>query len=180
VKRALLLAACLISCAKPPEQPILGNVPSFELVDQNGARFSSTQLAGKVWIADFIFTTCPGPCLRMSAKMRAIQDAFSGDPGVRLVSFTVDPDRDSPPVLTAYAKRYLARPEQWHFLTGPKPELNRLSRDAFQIGDIVGDLNHSTKLFVVDRQMRITAYISSDEPDAVARVIAAVRAAQGR
>lgn len=179
---AAVAIAGLVSCSRPqPPLPVLGPVPAFTLTAEDGAPFSSQSLSGQVWIADFIFTRCPGPCLRMSAKMRAIQDAFRDDPSVQCVSFTVDPARDTPAVLAAYARRYQADPTRWRFLTGPQAELNRLSNDVFHLGEIVGDLNHSTRLIVIDRQMRIRAYVSSDEPDVVARVVdVARRVAQGR
>ena len=111
----LLLAGC---SAKPP-LPSYGVVPDFTLTDQNGAAFSSAALDKRVWIADFIFTNCPGPCPRMSSQMHQVQTALASDDGVRFVSFTVDPARDTPMVLTAYSKHFEADPAKWFFLTGP-------------------------------------------------------------
>ena len=83
-----------------------GSVPDFTLTDQTGAEFvSAKQLQGVDWIADFIYTTCPGPCPRMSSQMHEVEKELDGVERVRLVSFTVDPEHDTPPVLAEYAKR---------------------------------------------------------------------------
>jgi protein SCO1/2 len=74
---------------------------------------------------DFRVTTCPGPCLRMSSQMRQVQTATANTPDVKLVSFTVDPAHDTPPVLAAYAKHFLAEPGRWYFLTGAQKQPGR-------------------------------------------------------
>src|SRR6266850_6022052 len=89
----LVLSGCL---AKQPTLPVYGQIPGFALTDETGRPFDKKSLDGKVWVADFIFTTCTGPCPRMSSLMRQVQ---SLSPDARLVSFTVDPDRDTPAVL---------------------------------------------------------------------------------
>lgn len=130
---ALFLAAC----GQKPPLPIYGQVPAFVLTAQSGRPFARNALDGQVWVADFIYTTCTGPCPLMSMKMRRIQKA---NPDVRLVSFTVDPEHDTPPVLAAYAKRYQADPNRWYFLTGSRQELNALARDAFKLSNVDGSL----------------------------------------
>src|SRR5690348_5613607 len=96
----LLLSAC---AGNRQPLPIYGQVPPFELTAETGQPFTSKSLEGKVWVADLIYTTCPGPCPRMSALMRQVQQASSSLPGVQLVSFTVDPEHDTPAVLAKYA-----------------------------------------------------------------------------
>jgi protein SCO1/2 len=161
----------------PGKLEILGTVPDFTLTDQTGAVFSSaTQLRGVDWIADFIYTTCPGPCPRMSSQMHEVQTALLGVDGVpadklRLVSFTVDPAHDTPPVLADYAKRFSAQPGVWFFLTGPEEALHHLNRDAFMLGDVNGSLEHSTRFVLVDRKSRIRGFYLTSEPDAIARLI---------
>ncbi len=88
--------------------PSLGTVPTFELVNQDAQPFGSAQLAGKIWIADFIFTTCPGPCPIISTRMSELQRPLEKT-DVHLVSFTVDPEKDTPEVLRAYAEK-ITRP----------------------------------------------------------------------
>src|SRR5580698_1858510 len=97
---ALLLL--LASCSAPRNLPVLGQVAPFHLTSQSGQDFDSATLDGHVWVADFIFTNCEGPCPRMSAYMRALQKATTDLPDLKMVSFTVDPARDTPPVLTEY------------------------------------------------------------------------------
>jgi protein SCO1/2 len=161
----------LAGCAGPAPLPILGQIPDFRLTDQAGQPFDRATLNGRIWVADFIFTTCTGPCPRMSSLMRQVQ---SLSPDARLVSFTVDPDRDTPPVLATYAQRFHAEPGRWFFLTGDRPALDTLARNAFKLGNVDGTLNHSTRLVLVDRQGRIRGYYgtSDDSPvTAVARDI---------
>jgi protein SCO1/2 len=173
VSAGLLLLA---GCAAAPDLPDLGVVPPFTLTAQDGQPFSSAeQLQDQVWVADFIFTTCPGPCPRMSSQMHQLQMALESE-GIRLVSFTIDPEHDTPEVLAAYAGRFQATPGVWHFLTGPREELNRLSMDVFKLGPVDGTLEHSTRFVLVDRRGHIRNYYRTTEPDAVATLIRDARA----
>ena len=82
--------------------PQYGTVPAFEFTDQNGQPFGSPQLVGKIWIADFVYSTCPGPCPMISSRMGELQKPLR-DTDVKLVSFSVDPQHDTPAVLREYA-----------------------------------------------------------------------------
>src|SRR5579872_173153 len=125
---ALALIA-LSACSRGRRLPALGAVPEFKLTDQTGSEFTSTaSLAGRVWVADFFFTNCPGPCPRMSSQMHQVQTALAGK-DVKLVSMTVDPDRDTPEKLAKYAAFYSATPGVWYFLTGPRETLDHLGND---------------------------------------------------
>jgi protein SCO1/2 len=171
------LVAALAACSRHVSKlDVFGDIPQFELVAQNGQPFHSQVLAGKIWVADFIYTTCPGPCPRMTSQMREVQDAVSTIPDVRIVSFSIDPANDTPPVLAAYAKVHGASPSIWYFLTGPVPTLQMLDRDAFKLGNIDGTLEHSTRFVVVDRQGRIRGYYDTSEASAIQKVISDVRA----
>jgi len=112
-----------------------GRVPSFQLVNQNGQSFGSTQLAGKIWIADFIYTTCPGPCPMISTRMSELQKPLEKT-DVHLVSFSVDPEKDKPEVLRGYAEKLHADPKRWDFLTGPKSTIYDLSHNGFKLGGL--------------------------------------------
>jgi protein SCO1/2 len=163
----------LVGCAEKPRLPTYGVVPAFTLTDQSGAPFSSAStLQNRVWVADFIFTNCPGPCPRMSSQMHQVQTALSANDGARFVSFTVDPARDTPLVLAAYAGHFEAAPGKWFFLTGPAPALENLSRNVFKLGDVDGSLEHSTRFVLVDRSSRIRGYYLSYDPDAIPNLIA--------
>jgi protein SCO1 len=168
----LALAIALTACfERRPSLEAFGEIPQFDLVAQDGQPFHSQVLAGKIWVADFIYTTCPGPCPRMTSQMREVQDAVSKIPNVRLVSFTVDPANDTPPVLMAYAKTHGASPSLWYFLTGRVATLQMLDRDAFKLGNIDGTLQHSTRFTLVDRQGRIRGYYDTSDASSIPKVI---------
>lgn len=168
--------AALSACSAPaPKFDILGNVPRFQLTSQDGHAFDSSALAGKIWVADFFYTTCPGPCPRMTSQMHDVQKAVEKLPNVRFVSFSIDPKNDTPHVLAAYAKEHAAAPG-WFFLTGPVPTLQMLDRNAFKLGNIDGSMQHSTRFVLVDGKGQIRAYYDTSEPTAVQKVIADVRA----
>ena len=180
--KAVALAASLVLCgciSSGPPLPVLGQVPQFSLTAETGQPFDSKTLDGKVWVADLIYTTCPGPCPRMSSLMREVQQLSSTIPGVQLVSFTVDPEHDTPAVLAQYALRYHADPERWRFLTGPREELNHLARDAFKRNSVDGSLNHSTRLVLLDRQSRIRGYYSTSDTDPVRQLVLDIRRVLG-
>src|SRR5580700_3434557 len=171
----LAVLAAFTACTRRPALDVFGHIPQFDLVAQNGQPFHSQALAGKIWVADFIYTTCPGPCPRMTSQMREVQDAVLKVPDVRLVSFSVDPANDTPPVLAAYAKQHGAAPSIWYFLTGSVATLQTLDRDAFKLGDINAAMQHSTRLVLVDRQGRIRGYYDTSEAGAISKVISDIR-----
>ncbi|HZT33832.1 MAG TPA: SCO family protein [Bryobacteraceae bacterium] len=159
MKSSWVLAALLAlpGCARrEPPLPVLGQVPDFQLTAHTGQPFDRKLLEGRVWVADFIFTSCGSSCPMMSAKMRQVQSKVS--PEVDLVSFTVDPEHDTPPVLADYAKRFGAQPGRWYFLTGDRARLNALSFDTFKLNSVDGSLTHSTRFVLVDRRGRIRGY----------------------
>jgi len=165
----LLCLLGLASCAPPPagSADLAYPVGDFTLTDQDGREVHAADLAGKVWVASFIFTRCGGPCPRVTATMAELQGDFAGRPDVRLVTFTVDPEYDTPEVLNRYASRpeFAADPDRWSFLTGPPAEINRLLRDGFHVGaeKVPGAppaeaVTHDTHLAVVDRRGMVRAY----------------------
>lgn len=171
-----LAAYLLTGCSEHANLPVYFSVPEFVLTDQRGAKFDSTaELNGKVWVADFMFTNCPGPCPRMSAQMKQVQNALAPN-GVRMVSLTIDPQRDSPETLKVYASRYSARPGVWFFLTGDVQTLRHLDRDVFKLGDIDGSLDHSTRFVLVDRKEQVRGFYLTEDSDAIQRVIADAKA----
>jgi cytochrome oxidase Cu insertion factor (SCO1/SenC/PrrC family) len=109
-------------------------VPDFALIDQRGRPVRRSDLEGKVWIASFIFTSCPDECLLMTAEMALLQSDLAHLADVRLVSITVDPERDTPAVLLQYGERYHADPTRWFLLTGDKHAIYRLASEGFRLG----------------------------------------------
>jgi len=168
VSSLLLLAVVGLasSCSKPP-LPDYGLVPPFALTDSNGQPFDSQTLDGKVWVADFIYTNCPGPCPRMTSQMHQVEQQVNGLKDVSLVSFSVDPDRDTPAALTAFAHRFGGPTAQWYFLTGSPATLHLLARDVFKIGDLISVMDHSTKFMLVDKTGRLRGYYSSFDQEGI-------------
>jgi len=169
-----MACAILAGCAGHTKLSAYSTVPDFTLTDQTGAEFQSADhLKNAVWIADFIYTTCPGPCPRMSSQMHQVENVLDGT-GVRLVSFTVDPEHDTPTVLAQYGDHFGAKPGVWYFLTGPIATLQHLSRDVFMLGD--ANLSHSTRFVLIDQASKVRGYYESDEDGAIPRLIADARA----
>lgn len=172
---ALFVLAIVLSACSQPRIPLgsFKTVADFTLTDQNGKPFDSAlQLKGKVWIANFIFTSCSGPCPRMSSQMSQVQQAIESLPDVRIVSFTVDPKTDTPERLAGYAKYYGAKAGRWFFLTGTPEDLNKLSYDAFQLSRVTDQIDHSTRFVIVDRQGKIRKYYETTDnfrPAAIAK-----------
>ncbi len=148
--------------------PILGQVPDFSLTERSEQTVRLGDLRGKVWIADFVFTRCAGPCPVMTQQMAELQKRIGDARDLRLVTITVDPERDTPEVLREYAEFHGASKTNWLFLTGGKKEIYALIREGFKLIaqeasaeelDAGSDaILHSTKFVVVDTQGRIRAY----------------------
>ena len=156
------------------ELPKTGIVPPFQLIDQNGGSYGSQQLLGKIWIADFVYSTCPGPCPMISSRMGELQKPLR-DTDVKLVSFSVDPQHDTPAVLRDYAAKLNAQPGRWHFLTGDKDTIYRLASEGFKLATLEGEAAgpiHSTRMVLVDRSGTIRGYYDATDADAVTRLLA--------
>lgn len=143
--------------------PVIARVPDFSLTERSGSTVTRADLLGKVWVADFVFTSCAGPCPEMSLRMRSLQETLK-DTGrdVTLVTFTVDPTRDTPKVLARYAEKYGADPTRWLFLTGPDDQtIQDLVKKGFlqALAPATPDspIIHSTRFVLIDRRGRIRA-----------------------
>ncbi len=154
----------LVEAAGLPE---LGVAPEFALTTSDGAAFDSTSLDGQIYVLDFIFTSCAGICPTLTNQMARLQRTYSGRSDVEFVSITVDPERDTPEVLTEYAKRFEADTERWHFLTGDLPYIHSVAVDGFKVGSVDDPLIHSERLILVDREGVIRGYYMGTEPDSV-------------
>ncbi|HEX5037086.1 MAG TPA: SCO family protein [bacterium] len=157
---AALVLLVLASCAKPI--PILGDVPEFSLTDQTGRTVSKKDLAGSVWIADFIYTGCAAACPLMTQNLSAVGKEL---PGVRLVSITVDPETDTPERLKQYSDQFGARPETWSFLTGDVETIRKTVSEGFKLSlqkASETDIFHSEKFVLIDKQGRMRGYFDSN------------------
>ena len=113
---------------------VYDQIPDFSLLERSRRPVTRADLLGKVWIVNFFYTECPDTCPLQSAHMARLQAGFAGEAGVRLVSISVDPDHDTPEVLSEYAARYEADPTRWLFLTGSKDTIYRLAIEGFRLG----------------------------------------------
>jgi len=152
--------------------PVLYPAPSFTLLDQDGNKTSGTQLLGHPWIADFIFTTCTSLCPTMSGEMQHLQDELP--PDVKLVSFSVDPKNDTPPVLKAYADDHHAQPGRWIFLTGDEKTQERVVR-AMKLGFAPAaagvPIQHDEHFVLVDSHGQIRGFYDSFVPEKMVELV---------
>jgi protein SCO1/2 len=169
---AVVAAAVWFLMRRPgggPDLPRLGAAPSFTLVTEQGKPVTQAGLAGKVWIADFIFTRCGGSCPILSARMAALSERMAGVPDVRFVSFGVDPEYDTPEVLAEYGRKLGADPARWTFLHGERPVIRALIKDGFKLAiedgvpDSVEPILHSTRFVLVDGEGTIRGYYDGME-----------------
>lgn len=177
----LLTALAFVSCQQALELPELFPVPDTRLVDETGAAVNLDALKGNVVVYDFIFTNCTGICPIMTNNMRAVTEGVDRDAPVRFVSISVDPERDTPEVLAAYAKKVRNDP-RWTFLTGDREAIIRLSVDGFKLA--AGDpmpggepLLHSSKFAVADKSGIIRGYYDATDgnvPEEVTKVVKAL------
>ncbi len=138
--------------------PIIGSIPEFEFIDSEGRDIGLTNLKGKVWVADFIFTTCTMACPIMTGNMNTIHKKYKKNDDLRLVSISVYPEYDTPEVLKKYASQYKADTDTWHFLTGNESTVKEVIKDGFKIGDYEDIIFHSEKFALVDKNGMIRAY----------------------
>ena len=152
-----------------PDLPRLGEAPPFSLVSEGGKAVARADLAGKVWIADFIFTRCGGSCPILSSRMAALSGKLRDVLDVRFVSFGVDPEYDTPEVLADYGRKLGTDPARWSFLHGPRPVVRSLVKDGFKLAvedapaDSVEPILHSTRFVLVDGEGTIRGYYDGME-----------------
>lgn len=187
---AVLLGAFVVLFFKsrpPLPRPIVLQaarpVAAFTLTERSGRFVTRDSLLGSIWIADFFYTDCPGICRNLGARMAELQKKLSNAPDVKLVSFSVDPERDTPEVLKAYAERYGADPERWLFLTGKKADMQALVVESFMLA--FGEnpdpkakpedrITHSSKLALVDAEGKIHGYYEALSPDSIGQLLDAI------
>jgi protein SCO1 len=165
--------------------PVIGQVSPFSLTNQLGEEVTLEDLRGEVWVANLIFTRCPGPCVQMSQKMSEVQRLLPPGWPVRLVTLSADPEHDQPGVLRNYSGLHQAEAGRWHFLTGSKGEVYDLARKGLKLGveENVGEdvpleelFIHSTRFILVDGQGRVRQAYEGTEAETPARVLEGIRA----
>jgi protein SCO1/2 len=184
---SLLAAGVLLAVATPPsgavsarpsEPPVLGVVPDFTSQRQDGVPWGRKDLEGSIWVANFIFTRCPKICPTLTAKMAGLQ-LLSGRrlPQLKLVSFTIDPEHDTPQALASYGTKYGADFARWSFLRADRSVLEgSLTKGLFQTlemgdGADLNTISHSSYLVLIDRQSRMRGFYRLSEPSTMELVM---------
>jgi cytochrome oxidase Cu insertion factor (SCO1/SenC/PrrC family) len=137
--------------ARKTPLPVLGQVADFTLTNQDGKITTLADLTNRVWVADIIFTRCAGPCPRMTAQMKSVQDKLPQTSGAKLVTLTTDPDYDSPAVMKKYGEHFDADFNRWTFLTGTKNEIANLASGSLKLSAVpvkAADQTNSVDLFI--------------------------------
>lgn len=147
------------------------SVPDFNLTSQQGEPLGLSEMMGKIWVADFIFTNCPTICPAMTQEMARLQSEFVADP-VYFVSFSVDPERDTSEVLSRYATAYGADDRRWHFLTGDKTKIYQLAEQGFSLaaGHNGTEILHSPRFVLINADGNIHDFYDSRSGPAMLRL----------
>jgi protein SCO1/2 len=179
--RGALVAAAvyLLGCGPVADVPVWGTLPEFDLVNQDAEPYGTQQLEGRPWIADFIFTHCPGRCPMLTREMSRLQTELRGRgwDDVMLVSISVDPESDTPDALAAYAAKHGAKQDGWQFLTGTRDGIWSLSVDGFKlaVAEIEdtgqGPIVHSNRFVLADGQRQIRGYYDAFDADDRAKLL---------
>ncbi len=163
----VVLMVCLLSASlRRPRPAVIADAPNFDLIDQDHQPVTLKSMNGKAWIADLVFTHCAGPCPTMTLKMANLEKAITS-PGVRFVSFSVDPERDTPAVLKEYAKKFNADESRWKFLTGSSDEIQKTARGLLVTALAAeGDnpIIHDERFILIDADGKICGYYHSKDP----------------
>ncbi|MEO8429723.1 MAG: SCO family protein [Verrucomicrobiota bacterium] len=164
--------------------PVYGQVVDFTLTNQFGQAVSLATFRGHLWLADIIFTRCPGPCSKMTKLMSELQAALPAKSPVKLVSLTTDPDFDTPSILEMYGKRFKTDFQQWSFLTGDKRQIHRLAVGNLKLVLVEKEPDfretpedlfvHSTAITLIDTQGRVRGIYETTESQSKQRILAAV------
>ena len=167
----------LTADTEPPA--LYGTVPEFSLTAQSGSPYGSSELRGKTWVSNFIFTRCKTVCPIFSSKMSILQSKTRGvGDDLQLISFSVDPEFDTPAVLAEYSKRFNANPHHWQFLTGPTDKVRAVVIDGLKtfMGDAATveapeELMHGSHFVLVDPDMNIRGFYQSEDEDTMDRLL---------
>jgi protein SCO1/2 len=152
---------------KAPSIGEFGPSPKFELVNSQGNKFTHSELTGKAWVINFIFTRCPSQCPTMTARLAQFQKEFEKEKHLKFVSVSVDPNHDTPPVLRSYAEKFKYNPDSWYFLTGPFGSVKKLIGRGFKLGTPEDPQLHTSKFVLVDKDQKIRGYYDSTNPTAL-------------
>ena len=171
-----IAALAFVSCQKQADLPKYSEtaIPGT-YTNQNGNEFTAADIEGKVVVTDFIFTHCPSICPKMAQQMKRVQTAYEGNDNLRLVSFSIDPERDTVGRLNWYANKIGADPEMWQFVTAPMDVIKETS-DSLMVfqeedADAPGGFNHQSRFILIDRQGFARGFYDGVNPEDVDRLI---------
>ena len=151
-------------------------IADFSFVNQNGKTITQKDYEGKIYVADFFFTTCPTICPKMTANLSEIQTAFANNPKVKLLSHTVFPETDSVPVLKAYAIEHKVDDSKWNLVTGDKKEIYTMSRKSYLAVKLgkpseLYDMVHTENFVLVDTKKRVRGFYDGTNKEDMKRLI---------
>jgi protein SCO1/2 len=151
-------------------------IADFSFVNQNGKTITQKDYEGKVYVADFFFTTCGSICPKMSVNLEEIQKAFANNPKVKLLSHTVFPETDSVPVLKAYAKKHNVIDGKWNLVTGDKKEIYAMARKSYLAVKMgkpseLYDMVHTENFVLVDTKKRVRGFYDGTNKEDMKRLI---------
>lgn len=192
---AVIFFGC-VSCSEDRKLPILGRrdavkkivdgkevvdtvyqtVPQFSFLNQDSVVLTNDFVKGKIYTADFFFTTCPSICPKVKKNMLKLQEAYKGDDRISFLSHSLDPDYDTPSILKKYAKDLGVETEQWQFLTGDRDKIFELSVQAYYVAAVLdaqapGGINHSGKIILIDTKGRMRGYYEGTKEEQVDQLI---------
>ena len=159
---------------------LYATIPPFKFVNQYGDSSGSQNLAGKIYVADFFFTSCPSICPIMQRNMLAVYNAFKDTPDVKIVSFTIDPKYDTPPVLKNYADKLGVTGNSWWFLQGNRDTVYRIAEKNYLVAvskdsSAAGGYVHQGYFVLVDKEKRVRGSYDGTDPKQVAQLIADIK-----
>ena len=163
--------------ADSPDYLKIHTIPSFSFTNQDGQTVTEKTVEGKIYVTNFMFTSCGSICPRMTDNMKILQDKYVNDPSVLLLSHTVTPEKDSVPVLKQYAIDKGCISGKWHLLTGDKDEIYSIAKRQYFAGDSIGyygklnDFLHTENFILVDSKRRIRGVYNGTLPIEMERII---------
>jgi protein SCO1/2 len=163
---------------------LYNHIPPFKLTDQDGKVVDQSIVKNKIYVADFFFTRCGTICPKIASQLTRVQDIFRNNPNIVFLSYSVDPEHDSPDKLKAYAQKYEAIPGKWYFLTGDKAEIYDLALHGFYLPAVDAGVKdgkpdetfiHSEKLVLVDKEGIVRGFYDGTDKEDVDRLVLETR-----
>lgn len=174
----IFLMTMMTGCSQSSKEqlPVIATIEiPYTFIDQDNKPVSQDMFKGKIYVADFFFTTCPTICPIMKSQMLRVYEKYKYNDELLLLSHSIDPEHDSVEVLNDYAARLNILADRWHLVTGVKKEIydtaNRYGLAAMEDKNAAGGFIHSGSFSLVDRQGRIRGYYKGTEEEAVDRLI---------